>query len=160
MDKNVFPVPDFVAGNLVPQCRCPDAPAGDGFEAFPAAVTLPLQVHPSAKGRSRVAIRKDGSAALWALELEERGMREGRLDERAQPHGIRGELRSDAANAVGHLHIEGDEEETVTVFPVVIATVDEVSVLIERLGEETLLLGRAHCVLLEETVFVHDTDFF
>ena len=69
-------------------------------------------------------------------------------------------IRNDAVDGVGHLQVQGDEIEPVIVFPDVDVLVDGVGILVELLGEEALLLGRAQCVLLEEVVFVHDTDFF
>ncbi len=82
------------------------------------------------------------------------------LDEGTQPNGIRGQLGGDSGDAVGHLHVQRDEVEPVDVLPVIEMLVDGVGVLVERLGEETLLLGRAQCALPDENVFVHDTDFF
>ena len=82
------------------------------------------------------------------------------LDEGAQPYGVRGQLGDDAVDAVGHLHVQRDEVEPVDVLPIVEVLEDGVGVLVERLGEETLLLSRAQCALLDENVFVHDTDFF
>lgn len=82
------------------------------------------------------------------------------LNEGAQPHGIWGQFGDDAVDAVGHLQVQGDEVEPVDVLPVVEVLVNDVGVLVERLGEETLLLGRAQCALPDENVFVHDTDFF
>lgn len=82
------------------------------------------------------------------------------LYEGTQPHGIRGQFGGDSGDAVGHLQIQRDEVEPVDAFPVVEVLVDGVGVLIERFGEETLLLGRAQCALPDENVFVHDTDFF
>lgn len=82
------------------------------------------------------------------------------LDEGAQPHRIRGQFRYNAVDGVGHLHVQGNEVEPINFFPVIETPVDFVGVLVERFGEKTLLLGRAQYVLLEELIFVHDTDFF
>lgn len=128
MDKNVFPVPDFVAGNLVPQCRCPDAPAGDGFEAFPAAGAAAFEVHAAAERRTGVAVWKYRLAAVGALVLEELRMLQGGLDKGAKPDGILGHFGHPAA-AVGHLEVEGNEIEPVVVFPLVEAGIDFLIVL-------------------------------
>ena len=82
------------------------------------------------------------------------------LDEGTQPNGVRGQLGGDSGDAVGHLQVQRDEVEPVDVLPVVEVLEDGVGVLVERLGEETLLLRRAQCALPDENVFVHDTDFF
>lgn len=96
---------------------------------------------------------------MRAVKPEEFRMLQGATDEGAQPNGIWGHL-GDPAAAVGHLEVEGDEVESVVVFPLVEAGVDFAGVLIEQFGLEPLLLGRAHCVLLEVVVLFHDTDFF
>ena len=87
-------------------------------------------------------------------------MVESVLDEGAQPYRIRSQLADKPCDAIGHLQIQGDEVELINVLPFIESGVEFVCVGIERLGEETLFLGRAQCVLLEEIVFVHDTDFF
>ena len=56
--------------------------------------------------------------------------------------------------------INGAEIEPVDVFPVIETGVDFIGVLVERFGLEPLLHGRTRCVLREELIFVHDTDFF
>ena len=81
-------------------------------------------------------------------------------DKGAKPDRVWSQFGDYATDAVGHLQIQGDEIKPINVLPIVKVLVDGVGVGIERLGEETLLLGRAQCVLLEEVVFVHDTDFF
>ena len=82
------------------------------------------------------------------------------LDEGTQPNGVGSQLGDDAVDAVGHLQVQRDEVEPVDALPVIEVLEDGVCVLVERLGEETLLLRRAQCALPDENVFVHDTDFF
>ncbi len=82
------------------------------------------------------------------------------MDERTQPHRIWSQLGSDASGCIGHLQIEGDEVETVDALPVIEAGVNHIGVTVEGCGEQTLLFGRTVSVLLEEFVFVHNTDFF
>ncbi len=86
-------------------------------------------------------------------------MLQGAADEGTQPDGV-GSYFGHPAAAVGHLQVKGDEIELVNVFPVVEAGIDFNGVLVKLFGEETLLLGRAQCVLLEEIVLFHGTDFF
>ena len=87
-------------------------------------------------------------------------MVEGILDKGAQPYRIWSQLDNYPGDTVGHLQIQRDEVEPVNVLPLVEMGVYHIGVTVEGLGEETLLLGRAQCALLEEIVFVHDTDFF
>lgn len=87
-------------------------------------------------------------------------MIEGALHEGAQPHRVRGQFRRNPSHVIGHLKVKGNEIEAVDVFPVIEVGVNHVGVTVERFGEQTLLLGRTESVLLEEIVFVHDTDFF
>lgn len=86
-------------------------------------------------------------------------MLQGAAHKGAQPDGIGCHFGYPAA-AVGHFHVQRDEIELVDVFPVIEAGVDFAGVLVEQFGAEALLLGRAQCVLLEEIVLFHGTDFF
>ena len=153
-------VSKHVGGYLVPQGLAPLEPAGNDLIALPAAVAVAFQIHPAAERRADETEGEYGLAALGTLVLEKVGMVPDGLDEGAQPNGVGGQLGGDSSDTVGHLQVQGDEVEPVDVFPVVEADVKLVRVGIERLGEETLLLGRAQCVLPDENVFVHDTDFF
>ena len=87
-------------------------------------------------------------------------MIEGTLYEGTQPHRVWSQFRRNSGDRIGHLHIKWDVIETVDAFPSVEVGVNHVGVTVERFGEKTLLLGRTQSVLLEEIVFVHDTDFF
>ena len=160
MKELVLEIADLVGGNLLTQCLAAFEPSGDGLKPFPTAIAVSFQVHSTAQRRTGVAVGKYGFAARGALELEEFGMGDCGLDERTQPHRVLSQLRNDAVDAVGHLHVQGDEIKAVVVLPVIEMPIDFVGIGIEGLGEKTLLLGRAQCVLLEEVVFVHDTDFF
>ena len=150
----------LVGGQLLPQGFASLEPPGDGLVALPAAGAVAFQVHPSAKRRANEAVGKYGVAAIGALKLEEVGMVPDCLDEGTQPNGVGSQFGGDSGDAVGHLHVQRDEVEPVDVLPVVEVLVDGVGVPVERLGEETLLLGRAQRALPDENVFVHDTDFF
>ena len=74
-------------------------------------------------------------------------MVQGGLDEGAEPHGVWGHFGHPAA-AVGHLEVEGDEVESVAVFPLVEAGVDFRGVPVEELGVAQLLPGRHFAVCL------------
>lgn len=50
MQQTVFAVPQLVAGYLVPEGGCPDAPAGDFLNAVPAAVAAAFEVNNAAQG--------------------------------------------------------------------------------------------------------------
>ena len=153
-------VSKHVGGYLVPQGLAPLEPAGNRLVALPAAVAVAFQIHPAAERGADETEREYGLATIGTLKLEEVGMVPDGLDEGAQPHGIRGQLGCDPGDAVGHLQVQRNEVEPVDVFPIVETGVEFVRVGIERLGEETLLLGRAQCALPDENIFVHDTDFF
>ena len=87
-------------------------------------------------------------------------MLQGAADEGAQPYGIWCYLCHPACTAIGHLHVQGNEIEPVIILPLVEVGVDVYGVLVKEFGVEQLPGGRAQCVLLEEIVLVHDTDFF
>ena len=159
MDKNVFPVSGLVASQLVPQYSCPDAPAGDGFEAFPAAWAEAFQIHSAAQRGTDVAVRKYSFSTLRAFDLKKFRMLQGAAHERTKPHWIRSHFGHPAA-AVGHLEVEGDKVEPVVVFPLVKAGIDFRGVPVEELGAKQLLPGRHSTVCLEEIVLLHGTDFF
>ena len=159
MDKNVFPVPDFVAGYLFPQCRGSDAPSGNAFESFPSAAATAFEVHAAAERGTYVAVREYRLAAVGALVLEEAGMFQGGFDEGTEPDRIRGHFGHPAA-AEGHLEVEGDEIEPVAVFPLVKAGIDFRGVFVKQSGVGLLLPGRHFAVCLEEIVLLHGTDFF
>jgi hypothetical protein len=87
-------------------------------------------------------------------------MLQGATDKGTQPYRIWSEFADNPGHAIDHLQIQGNEKESVIVLPFVEMGVNHVGVTVEGFCEETLFLGRAQCVLLEELIFVHDTDFF
>ena len=87
-------------------------------------------------------------------------MIESTLHEGTQPHRVGCQFRRYPGNAIGHLHIQGDEIETLDVFPRIEMGVNHIGVTVKGFGEQTLLLGRTESVLLEEFVLSMIQTFF
>ena len=152
-------VSSSVTLQLVTQCYCPDTPSGHHLISLLSALAFVFQVHPAAEWGTDVAMGEYSLLTLGTYNLKQFWMLQVTANKGSEPYRVRSNL-GDPAHAVGHLHVERDEVETVVVLPVIETGIDLVRVDVEQFGEETLLLGRAQSGLTEEIVLVHDTDFF